>query len=98
MGTITDWFKRITNQGAGDAFTVSTRDRLASALGQSHGGERDIYNVYGYPDKPSFHLLYQYATRQGMAHRIVRGVPKSCWSDGFKIYTDDDLKTEILED
>lgn len=98
MGTIADWFKRITNQSANETSTMMVRDRLANALGQSHGGERDIYEVYGYPEQPSFNIMYQYASRQGMAHRIVRGVPKSCWSDGFKMYADDTLKTEILED
>ena len=98
MGTIAEWFKGIRNQSANDTSTLMHRDRLASALGQSHGGERDIYEVYGYPNAPSFALMYRYAARQGMAHRIVRGVPKSCWSDGFKLYTDDTKKTEILED
>lgn len=98
MGAIKDWFKSITNQSARDIGTLTMRDRLASALGTSHGGERDIYEIYGYPDSPSFSTLYNYATRQGMAHRIVRGVPKSCWSDGFKIYADDTLQTEIMID
>jgi len=78
--------------------TLLERDLLSNALGVSHGGDRDIYTIYGYPQRTDFNLLYKYSRREGIANRIVFGLPKSCWSDGFKIFSDEEETTEILED
>lgn len=104
--------KELTNQLAASEKSLSTseaylanaehtlllRDRVANALGVSHGGKRDVYEIYGYPQTTDFRLLYRYSRREGIANRIVFGLPKSCWRDGFNVYTDDTLETPVLED
>jgi hypothetical protein len=80
------------------------RGQFSQMLGISHNGKRDIYEVYGYPRSLSgtrgFEFMYRYSRRMGIAHRIVYGMPKSCWRDGFQVFTEDNegIDVEILEE
>lgn len=76
---------------------------IAKYLGISHDGKRNIYDIYGYPESLSgtagFQLMYRYSRRQGIANRITAGVAKTCWRDGFDIYSGPDEEAEkVLED
>lgn len=64
------------------------RGRLASALGFTHGGKRDLYEVFGYPPVltvENFILMY---TRSGIATRIIRAFSQATWRDPFVVYDD----------
>lgn len=63
----------------------SIRYEFSRALGISHGGRRDLYDVYGYDQKLRFERIFQYARREGIANRVAFGIPKSCWRNGFEI-------------
>ena len=82
----------------------SFRNQVAGLLGMSHGGKRDLYDVYGYPKSLSgdsgFAKMYQYSRREGIANRITWGMAKACWRDGFKIVDVDDegIEHELLKD
>ena len=69
-----------------NAQTVRFRDMLSN-LGTSHGGKRSTYDVYGYPQRYDFIDGYNAIRREGIASRIVKGVPRSCWRNGFEIKT-----------
>ena len=79
------------------------RDGLCRALGVSHDGKRNIYQVYGYPEtlsgQPGFSMMYNHSRREGISNRITAGMAKSCWRDGFEVFSsaDEDAK-EILID
>lgn len=83
--------------------TASFANRIGNMLGISKNGERDIYDIYGYPKTLSgeqgFTLMFQYASRQGVANRVTYGIAHSCWRDGFTILEDsDDDDSERLQD
>ena len=78
--------------------TLLERDLMSRAMGVSHSGKRDLYDIYGYPRDPEFHDIYLQAVRDGVANRVAFGVPQSCWRDGFKIVNNTDDKKELLED
>ena len=61
----------------------AVRDQLAQVLGKTHEGNRDLYREFGYKHNPSFNEYYELATQNGFANRLVFGIPKSCWRDGF---------------
>ena len=104
------WFKKnndkqIINQLKKDNFalnesTVHLRDQLSSVMGESHNGKRNLYEVYGYPERYQFINGYTAIKREGISNRIVCGVAKSCWRNGFKIIegTEDDQGDCILAD
>lgn len=85
----------------------STRALFERSINQlngiSHNGKRDIYEIYGYPQSLSgnngFTSMYQLSRRMGFASRLVNGMPKSCWREGFELFesADDDAE-KIFED
>jgi hypothetical protein len=57
------------------------RVKLASKLGFSFGGKRDLYGVLGYETAPTMdHFIAKYM-RQDIAARIVDAPPDAIWSD-----------------
>lgn len=79
--------------------TLHTRDLLSRGMSSgSSSGERDLYSVYRYIEKPQFRDLYKHARRSGIANRIAFGMPKSCWADGFSFTSDVELEKPILEE
>jgi hypothetical protein len=83
-----------------NASTVIIRDQLSGVLGESHSGKRNTYDVYGYPQQYSFEMGYNAITREGVANRVVRGVAKSCWRNGFHIVegTKEENGERLLDD
>jgi hypothetical protein len=80
--------------------TVKFFDRVASALGLSHDGKRDIYDIYGYPKSlggsSGFEKMYSYCRRQGIANRLTFGMAKRCWRDGFNVLSDEEDKKSLV--
>ena len=100
--TIASLNKRVSElQGVVNHRISSIRGMVSNALGLSHEGKRNIYDVYGYPQTLSsengFRLMYQYSRRQGIANRITAGIAKPCWRDGFKLYASTDDEAEEIE-
>lgn len=65
-----------------------SRSKLAAQLGQSYGGERDIYTALGYKKNLTFDDFFARYERQDIARRIVDAYPNASWR----------LKPEIKEE
>lgn len=80
---------------------TSLRYGLGQMIGLSHNGKRDYNDTYGYPKHLSgengFLLMYQLSKRMGLAHRVVWGVPKSCWRDGVEVYESDEEEAKQVD-
>lgn len=61
------------------------RFNLASVLGQSFGGKRDLYTVFGYPTTITYKDYVARYTRQDVAKRVVDAPAKSTWVRGVTI-------------
>jgi len=55
------------------------RAALASKLGQSYGGNRDLYETLGYKKTPVFEDFYALYKRQDIAKRIVNAAVNGVW-------------------
>lgn len=60
-------------------FGGTLRSQLAAMLGFSHGGERDMYQVLGYPRQLTTQQLMAMYLRNPMANRIVHSFPRATW-------------------
>lgn len=59
---------------------MQTRGNLfSSLLGQTFGGNRDVYNSMGYPKTLKFSDYYNMWRRNPIAKRVVRMMPNACW-------------------
>lgn len=58
-----------------------TRAILASELGQTYGGNRDVYEVLGYDKVLTFDKLNARYTREHIAGRIVDAPPAATWNN-----------------
>lgn len=55
--------------------------RLTNILGFSHGGNRDLYTQFGYPQSVNLSELYGMYLRNDIASRIVRAFPQATWRE-----------------
>lgn len=60
------------------AFTLA-RDRLASALGQEYGGDRDLYGALGYERDLDFSDYWNRYQRQDVARRVIIEPVNATW-------------------
>lgn len=58
---------------------LSSRRGLAEALGQSFGGDRDLYASLGYDKSPDYVRFLQFYERDGIATRVVNSVSDETW-------------------
>jgi len=71
----------------------NTLDRVALAnYFKTHKNERDIYKIYGYPEKLKDEHYQARIERQDIAKRIVEAYPNACWGDMPTI--EDDSETQ----
>jgi len=61
------------------ASQIISRAAMASKLGKSYGGDRDIYTALGYNKNPQFNDFYTRYQRQDVAKRIVKAPVSSSW-------------------
>lgn len=66
------------------AYTV-LRSRLASWLGFSHDGDRDLYQTFGYKRVLMIEDLYALYRRNDIANRIIGAYPAATWSDNVLV-------------
>lgn len=69
-------------------------DRLSLAHGKTHGGQRDLYEVFGYKKvlKPSDYRDQH--ERGNIASRIVTAYPDAVWSNPPQLVEDEDKQNE----
>lgn len=61
--------------------TAVLRSRLAYTLGKSHGGNRNLYESFGYPLDVSTESLWGMYQRNDIASRIIRSYPSATWRE-----------------
>lgn len=80
----------------------SLRFGVQQLSGISHGGKRNLYDVYGYPVEldgvDGYRLMYNLTRRMGFANRLTAGMAKSCWREGFKLKADGEGDAEKIEE
>lgn len=64
-----------------DSFSQVIRSRLASFMGYSHEGNRDLYASFGYPREVTVNELRAMYERNDIAHRIIKAFPQATWRD-----------------
>ena len=73
-----------------------SRAALAQRAGLTFGGERDLYDLFGYKNAESIlplDYLAQYR-RGDIAKRIVDAYPDACWRDEPQISSDEDAQAD----
>jgi hypothetical protein len=71
-------------------------------IGLSHGGDRDLYAVYGYPRVRDYAMYYEQYQSGDIANAIVAKPARSCWRD--KAYltatqeSDESISDDIFND
>lgn len=93
MGLFNKFFNNSAKTAADYSFD---RMRGLSELGLSHEGQRDLYQIYGYPLNPQFADYWNIYKRNGIARRVVNAYPEACWSKMPEI-TDDDDTDDVTE-
>jgi hypothetical protein len=63
------------------AMSSAVRNRLASFLGFSHAGARDLYEQFGYPRELLNESLMGMYMRNAIANRIITAFPAATWRD-----------------
>lgn len=58
-----------------------TRMRFAQGLGETYGGDRDLYEALGYKSELYYEDYYRHYKRSDIAKAIVDKLPKACWSN-----------------
>lgn len=64
-----------------NALTSVVRNRLASFMGYSHAGARDLYKQFGYSRNLQIGDFYASYQRGDIANRIIRAFPQATWRE-----------------
>ena len=76
--------------------TIAGRLDLASRMGQSFGGERDLYASLGYPKHLTFEDFFTQYTRQDAAGAIINRPINATWRGSLSLLeSKDDKETEL---
>lgn len=75
---------------------VATQRTFSEAFSAfvTHQGNRDTFEVFGYPDLITSTDYYQRYERQDIAKRIIEAYPEACWTKD--IVVSDDLNSEDI--
>lgn len=73
--------KRIKAAANASNEVTQMRSRLAAFMGYSHSGNRDLYEVFGYPRDVRTEELFTMYFRNDIANRIIRAFPAATWRD-----------------
>lgn len=76
-----------------DTNYLLSRYALAQALGTGFSGKRNYYEVLGYLDEPGFKHYKHKFKRQGIAERLVRAYPDTCYQGGIRIWENENPET-----
>ncbi len=61
------------------ASVLSRRVDIMGQLGSTFGGDRRVYQIFGWPTSPTFDTYYHLYKRGGIAKRVVDAYPKATW-------------------
>jgi uncharacterized protein len=73
------------------------RRAMSLALMQ-YEGDRDLYNVLGYIENPTYKNFYQQYKRNSIATAIINKPVSGTWRGDFYIHTPEDLETDPLKE
>jgi hypothetical protein len=76
---------------------LTTRATLAAKLGQSYGGDRDIYQALGYKTDLFYEDYTTRYTRQDIAKAIIDRPVKATWQGDLEIIETDDAEVTPFE-
>jgi hypothetical protein len=74
-----------------------SRSKLGSFLGQTFGGDRDIYEVVGYQKTLQYEHFEAKYQRQDIAKRIVNAYPDATWRMEPEVYDTEEAKESVFE-
>lgn len=70
------------------------RQALTRLINRTFDGNRDLYNVLGYPTRIDINALFELYNRQDIAKRIVSAFPEATWGESPRIVEDDDTDND----
>ena len=74
---------------------IQSRLNYSGILGESYGGDRNIYQALGYSEKISYEKYLSYFKREDIAKTLIEKLPKSCWTNHPPTVTDDTPDSEF---
>lgn len=77
--------------------SLTNRKALAARAGVQFGGDRDLYEVFGYPRHLDVNAFVDLYTRQDIAKRIVNAYPDATWSEEPDFKGDEKFKASFGE-
>jgi hypothetical protein len=81
-----------------NASALVGRAAIARGLGKSFGGDRDLYEVLGYPKEPVYDDFKNVYERDGLATRIVDAVSDETWRETPLLIEGEQKKADELDD
>lgn len=80
------------------ASDVYNRGDLMKYLGRQYSGDRDVYEVLGYPEDPELEDFRARYERQDVAERIVKLPADDTWKHEPEVVDNDDQETQFQQD
>jgi len=79
---------------------LQSRAAVASQIGKSFHGKRDLYEALGYPNENelTYAKFYAHYLRTGLAYRLINAEPDGCWAQMPDILESTDKDTQFEED
>lgn len=74
-----------------------SRSMLGNRLGVSFGGERDLYETFGYPRYPTFQDYQNLYERGGLAQRVIKKYCDSTWNR-VPVLIDGEARSDSLDE
>lgn len=72
--------------------SLTQRFGLANTLGGTFNGNRDLYNVFGYPTNITYDMYYAKYERQDVAKRVIDAPAAATWVRGVEIEASEAFK------
>jgi len=76
------------------ANTIVSRAKLGQRLGKSFSGDRELYEVCGYPQNITFKRYLGQYERHDIAKRVVDSYPNATWRGKPNVFEEEDADTE----
>jgi 2'-5' RNA ligase len=78
--------------------TLVRRAEIAAGLGKQFGGDRDLYEAFGYPKNPQYEDYLNIYERDGLGTRIVDAVSDETWRERPVLVEGENVKIDELDD
>ena len=60
---------------------IQSRMNYSGVLGESYGGNRDLYQALGYDKKLTYQNYYNMFKREDIGKTLIEKLPKTCWTN-----------------